>query len=178
MAHDHPSKSTDRTIWNLFSSATHLLDTCQNLVSTHASQFRSKNVFFTLKLSLVMITLPNGLFTYCHLAFCAGGEWKSLLCPQPFTFLSAQWETADSPPIFLPICPSIRPRSKGRTGARNRFISPILGYKPPHWHRSLFIGQSFLCLLLPQAPKTLASSLSPEQMPPNFGVKMFFLLWN
>ena len=32
--HDHPSMSTDHTIQKLFSFATLLLDTCQNLVST------------------------------------------------------------------------------------------------------------------------------------------------
>src|SRR6185437_11954789 len=76
-------------------------------------------------------------------------------------------EYADSHSVFLPICPSIRPRSKGHISARNRFISLILGYKSPHRHCSLFIGQSFLCLLLPLAPKTLASSLSSEQLASN-----------
>jgi hypothetical protein len=152
---------------NLFSLGTRVLNTCQNLVSTHAPQFRSKNVLFTLKLSLVMITLLNALFTYCRLASRMGGERKSLLCPQPFISSSAQWESADSPSVFLPICPLIRPRSKCRTGACNRFISPILSYKSPHRQCSPFIGQSFLCLLLPQAPKTLASSLSLEQMARN-----------
>ena len=46
MAHDHLSKSTDRTMQSLFSFATRLLDMCQNLVSTHAPQFRSKKCHF------------------------------------------------------------------------------------------------------------------------------------
>ena len=104
---------------------------------------------------------------HCHLASRAGGEQNSLLCPSPFTSPSTQRESADSPSVFLPICPSIRPRSKSRTGARNRFIFSILGYKSPHRHCSLLIGQSFLCLLLPQAQKTLASSPSSEQMASN-----------
>ena len=36
--HDHPSKSTDRTIQNIFSFATLLLDTRQNLVSTESAR--------------------------------------------------------------------------------------------------------------------------------------------
>ena len=149
---------------DLFSFATFFLDTYQNLVSTHAPQFRSRNVLFTLKLNLVMITLPNGSFTYCRLASRAGGKWKSLLCPQPFTFSSAQRESADSSRVFLPMRPSIRPKSKDHAGARNRSIFPTLGYKSPHRHRSLLIGQSFLCLPLLQTPKTLASSPLPRQM--------------
>ena len=147
---------------NLFPFATLFLDTCQNLVSTHAPQFRSKNVLFTLKLSFVMITLSNGLFTYCYLASRAGGERKSLLCPQPFTFSSAQRESADSSSVFLPIRLSINPRGKSCTGARNRFTFSILGYKSPHRHCSFSIGQSFLCLLLLQAlqkPQPLLLSL-------------------
>ena len=46
VAHDHLSKSTDRTTQNLFSFATLFLDTCQNLVSTHAPQFQSKMSFY------------------------------------------------------------------------------------------------------------------------------------
>ena len=111
-------------------------------------QFRSKNVLFTLKLNLVMITLPNGPLTYCRLASRAGGKWKSLLCPRPFIFSSAQWESADSSSVFLPMRPSIRPKSKDHAGAHNRFIFPTLGYKSPHRHYSLLIGQSFPCLLL------------------------------
>ena len=152
MAHDRPSESTNRTAQNPFSFAALFLDTCQNLVSTHASQFRSKNILFTLKLNLAMITLLNGLFTYCRIASCAGGELKSLLCPQLFTFSSAQRESADSPSVFLPICPPISPKSKDRIGARNRFLSPILGYKSPHRHCSLFIGQS---LSLPSSSSSL-----------------------
>ena len=59
--HDHLPKSTDRTTQNLFSFATLFLDTCQNLVSTHAPQFWSKIALFILKLIFVIITLLNGL---------------------------------------------------------------------------------------------------------------------
>ena len=136
-------------------------------MSTHAPQFRSENTLFTLKLNIVMITLPNGLFTYCRLASCAGGERKSLLCPQPLTFLSAQREFADSSPVFFPMRPSIRPKSKDHAGARNRFIFPTLGYRSPHRHCSLLIDQISLCLSILHAPKTLASSPSSSQMANN-----------
>ena len=88
---------------------------------------------------------------------------KTLLCPQPFIFSSAQRESADSPSVFLPPRPSIRSKTKGYAGARNRFTFPALGYKSPHRHCILFIGQSFLCLLLLPAQKTLASSPSSRQ---------------
>ena len=114
-----------------------------------------------------MIMLPNGLFTHCSFASCAGGEWKSLLCPQPFIFSSAQWESADSPSVFLPPRPSIGSKSKGYAGARNQFTFPALGYKSPHRHCILFIGQSFLRLLPLPAQKTLASTLSSRQMASN-----------
>ena len=114
-----------------------------------------------------MIMLPNGLFTYCSFASRAGGEWKSLLCPQPIIFSSAQRESADSPSVLLPPHPSIRSKSKGYAGAHNRSTFPALGYKSPHRHCILFIGQNFLCLLLLPAQKTLASSPSSIQMANN-----------
>ena len=52
----------------------------------------------------------------CRLASRAGGEQKSHLCPSPFTSLSTQRESADSPFVFLPTRSSIKSRGKSHTG--------------------------------------------------------------
>ena len=80
--------------------------------------------------------LPNGLFTHCSFASRAGGEWKSLLCPQPIIFSSAQRESADSPSVFLPPRPSIRSKSKGYLG--NATDSPSLPWAINHLIGTVF----------------------------------------
>ena len=137
------------------------------MVPTHAPQFRSKNVLFTFKLNLCHDYAAERSFHLLQLRFPCGWRVKISSLPSPFIFSSAQRESADSPFVFLPPHPSIRSKSKGYAGARNRFTFPALGYKSLHRHCILFIGQSFLCLLLLPAQKTLASSPSSRQMANN-----------
>ena len=88
--------------------------------------------------------LPNGLFTHCNFASCAGGEWKSLLCPQPFIFSSAQQESADSPSVFLPPRPSIRSRVKAMPG--HATDSPSLPWAINHPIGTVFSSSAKLSL--------------------------------
>ena len=115
--------------------------------------FGVKYPLFTLKLIFVMITLWNGLFR-------VGGELFALnLSP-------SRPHNGNLPihlPSFYPHTPKLNPGVKNCTGARNRFTFPLQGYKLPYRHCSFSIGQSFLCLLLPQTlPKTPAF-LSPSE---------------
>ena len=117
MAHDHLSKSTDRMMQNLFSFATLFLDTCQNPVSTHAPQFRSKNVLFTLKLNLCHNYAAERSFHLLQLRFPCG--WRVKISPLPSTLHLLVRTTGICRftfRLFTPHVPRLDPRVKAMLG--------------------------------------------------------------